>query len=99
MSGSEEERERTGKEFDVKVETVQQLETRIAIRLDPDDAVSGIYQQILTRLHALRKLVYEAGATMTAEQDADTDGLRSQVIALRTEYLEHARSRVTGRGP
>ena len=33
MSGSEEERERTGKEFDVKVETVQQLETRIAIRL------------------------------------------------------------------
>jgi hypothetical protein len=95
VSTNEADRKTTGENFNNKVETVLQLETRIAIRLGENDAVSQTYKLTLECLEELRALIFDAGAEMTSQQNARADELRSQVVALRSDYLRHSRSRAT----
>ena len=95
VSTDEEARKTTGEDFNNKIESVLQLETRIAIRLGEDDAVSRTYKLTLECFEELRVLIFDAGAGMTSQEDARADELRSQVVALRSDYLRHARSRAT----
>jgi hypothetical protein len=98
VSTDEEARKTTGEDFNNEVESVLQLEARIAIRLGEDDAVSQIsqtYKLTLECFEELRALIFDASAGMTSQQDARADELRSRVVALRSDYLRHARSRAT----
>ena len=90
---TEQGRSLTGEEFDKKVESVEFMDARIAIRLGDEPEV-GTYGEARERLEELRKLIFEAGERLTDEQKARADDLRKQVVQLRGEYLEHARRRL-----
>jgi hypothetical protein len=84
----------TGPEFNNKVEDVEAMEARIDIRLGEKEPVARVFHDALKCLQELRALVFEAGESMTPEQDERAADLRAQVVERRHEYLEHARSEV-----
>jgi hypothetical protein len=94
VSGTAEERAVTGTQFNEKVEDVEVMEARIAIRLGEKEAPAPVYHDAFERLRELRTLVFEAGEGMTQEQEARAADLRGQVVNLRRDYLEQARKRV-----
>jgi hypothetical protein len=94
VSSTPEERAATGPAFDARVEDVEVMETRIAIRLGDEAAAARTYHAAFARLRGLSALVFEAGEKMTPEQEGRAEALRKEVNELRREYLRHARSAV-----
>jgi hypothetical protein len=84
----------TGPEFNRKVEEVEAMEARIAIRLGEEETAAVIYQEARKCLRDLRALVFEAGESWTPEQEGRGKDLRAQVATHRRDYLEHARKLV-----
>jgi hypothetical protein len=92
VSSTQKERDATGPAFDAKVEDVEVMETRIAIRLGDEAAAARTYHAAFARLDKLSELVFKAGEKMTPEQEGRAEALRKEVDELRREYLRHARS-------
>ena len=84
----------TGPEFDQKVEDVELMEARVAIRLGEEMAAAVSYREARECLQELRALVFEAGESWTPEQESLAKDLRAQVVTHRRDYLKHARKLV-----
>jgi CHASE1-domain containing sensor protein len=87
----------SGPDFNRKVEEVEAMEARIAIRLGEEEPTTAIYQEARKCFRDLRALVFDAGEDWTSKQKDRADDLRAQVVKLRLEYLELARIRANPR--
>jgi hypothetical protein len=87
----------SGPDFNRKVEEVEAMEARIAIRLGEEEPTAVSYQEARKCFRDLRKLVFEVGEDWTPKQKDCAADLRAQVVKLRLEYLELARIRANPR--
>ena len=94
VSGTPSESAETGPEFNRKVEEVEAMEARIAIRLGENEPAAVSYREARRCLQELRALVFEAGESWTPEQEGRGNDLRAQVATHRSDYLKQARKLV-----